>query len=201
MPMNPHLRRIILLAMIIGGAYLFATTRPVLQPPGILAPDPPLLKQAVSEAPLTRNDIVLKPLSGFSAHARVISLQRYAHDRYARVAPYDLALGWDRLSDSQVLKVVDFAQHERRLLFQSHDPSLPDTEIERRVVNLHVVPGDAEIEARLGKLRRGHLVRIEGRLVETAGDFGRWVGNARTATPAMPATLLWLDRLEVIEPQ
>jgi hypothetical protein len=41
-------------------------------------------------------------------------------------------------------------------------------------------------------------VRLEGRLVEAvSGDGWRWRGTAREIAPKMPATLLWLEKLEV----
>jgi hypothetical protein len=61
-----------------------------------------------------------------------------------------------------------------------------------------VIAADAELRKRLGELRAGNVVRIEGWLVEAvAGDGWRWRGTARERAPKMPATLLWLEKLEV----
>ena len=186
------------IGLIVLGLWLYETLRPVPQPPGVLAPDAPRI-EAVSGKPqvFERQGHVLTALARFSAQARVLSVDRYG-DRAAQVAPFDIAIGWGPMSDSATLKLVDVAQTKRDVVFQSFDPKLPEGQVGAYLVNLHVIAADPELGKRLGELRSGNLVRLDGWLVEAvAGDAWRWRGRARSETPAMPGTLLWLDKMEV----
>ena len=197
--MSPMLRNTLTFGLILLALWFYDTIRPVPQPPGVLAPEAPKIEPVSGKAQVfERNAHVLTALARFQAHARVLSLDRYASDRAAKVAPLDIALGWGPLSDSAVLKIVDVAQTERGVLFKSYDPKLPDEQAAGYLLNVHVIAADAELTKRLGELRNGNVVRLEGWLVEAvAGDGWRWRGTERKESPAMPATLLWLTKLEV----
>ena len=192
-------RHILTIGLLLLGLWLYETMRPVPQPPGVLAPDAPRIEPVTGKAQIfERNAHVLTALARFDAHARVLSLDRYAGDRAAKVAPLDIALGWGPLSDSVTLKVVDVAQTKRGVLFKSYDPKLPDEQAASFLLNVHVIAADAELAKKLEDLRAGNVVRMQGWLVEAvAGDGWRWRGEERKETPAMPATLLWLTQLEV----
>jgi hypothetical protein len=187
------------LGMIVFALWLYEMLRPVPQPPGVLAPDAPRV-ESIADKPqmFERNGHVLTALARFSAQARVLSVDRYG-DRASRVAPLDIALGWGPMSDTATLKLVDVAQTERDVVFQSFDPKLPDEQVTGYLLNLHVVAADPQLKERLGELRRGNLVRIEGWLVEAvSGDGWRWRGKARETAPEMPGTVLWVEKLEVL---
>jgi hypothetical protein len=196
--MTRGMRTVLSIALVVLGLWFYDTMRSVPQPPGILAPDAPQVEPVTGKPQLfERNEHVLTALAHFSGKARILSLDRYG-DRAAKVAPLDIALGWGPMSDSATLKLVDVAQTKRGVLFQSFDPKLPDAQVAAHVLNLHVIAADADLRKRLGELRAGNVVRIEGWLVEAvAGDGWRWRGTAHEGAPKMPATLLWLEKLEV----
>ncbi|MGH8639352.1 MAG: hypothetical protein ACREUZ_19630 [Burkholderiales bacterium] len=196
--MTRGVRLALSIGLIVLALWLYDSLRPVPQPPGVLAPDAPRVELVEGKSEVFEHDgHVLTALARFSAQARVLSVKRYG-DRAAQVAPRDIALGWGPMSDSTTLKLVDVAQTERGVVFQSFDPKLPDEQVAAYVLNLHVVAADGELRKRLGELRAGNVVRIEGWLVEAvAGDGWRWRGTARDGAPTMPATLLWLEKLEV----
>jgi hypothetical protein len=196
--MTRTVRTVLSFGLIVLALWFYNAVRPVPQPPGVLAADAPQIEPLAGKPEVfERNEHVLTALAHFSAQARVLSVKRYG-DGASKVAPLDVALGWGPMSDSATLKVVDVAQTERRVVFQSFDPKLPDEQVRNYVLNLHVVAADPELEKRLGELRRGNVVRMEGWLVEAvAGEGWRWRGDAREAAPKMPATLLWLQKLDV----
>ena len=197
--MTKGMRQALTIGLLILGVWFFETMRPVGQPPGVLAPDPPTVTP-VGEKPaiFERDGHVLTALAGFQAQARVLSVQRYTLDRQSRIAPLDIALGWGALSDTTTFKGVDVAQTERRVVFQSWNPKLPDELVAAHVLNLHVIGADAGVDEALRKLRPGNIATIEGWLIEAvAGDGWRWKGEARASSPALPGTVLWVRRLEV----
>lgn len=201
--MKPITRQAILIAMIVAAIWFYDSVRPVPQPPGILAPDPPRVSE-LAEKPRTfvRNEHVFTPLAAFEGRARVLSVERYGRDRESRAALLDAAIGWGRMSDSVALKNVDIAQAERRVLSKSYDPALPDAEVEASILNLHLVSADPEVEKALRELRAGNVVRLEGFLVEAAGADGwRWKGEPKARPASYPGTLLWVERIEIERPE
>jgi hypothetical protein len=192
------LRTVLTFALLLLGLWFYDAMRPVSQPPGVLAPNAPQVEPVTGKPPVfEHNEHVLTALAHFSAHARILSLDRYG-DRAAQVAPLDMALGWGPLSDSATLAGIDVAQHERGVLYQSFDPKLPDAQAGAFLLNLHVVAADPELQKRLRELRSGNVVRLKGWLVEAVGGDGwRWRGKPRADDPAMPGTVLWLEALEV----
>jgi hypothetical protein len=200
--MTPGTQKILLLGLLVLGVWFYEVMRPIPQPPGILAPDAPQATPLANKPrTFVRNEYVFRALARFEAKARILSVERYRHDRESQVALLDMVLGWGRLSDSVTLKNVDIAQNERGVLSKSYDPTLPDAEVEAHILNLHLVASDPEVEKRVKKLRVGNVVRFEGVLVEAkSADGWRWKGQPRAHSPKLEGTLLWIERLELAEP-
>jgi len=200
--MTPVTQKVLLLGLLVLGVWFYEVMRPIPQPPGILAPDAPQAARLANKPrTFVRNEYVFTALAHFEAKARILSVERYRHDRESQVALLDVVLGWGRLSDSVTLKNVDIAQSERGVLSKSYDPALPDAEVEAHILNLHLVASDPQVEKRVKKLRVGNVVRFEGYLVEAkAADEWRWKGQPRAHSPELVGTLFWVERLELVEP-
>ena len=85
--MTPVTRKIVLLGLLVLGVWFYEVMRPISQPPGILAPDVPQVAQLANEPrTFVRNDYVFTALARFDAKARILSIERYRHDREARAA-------------------------------------------------------------------------------------------------------------------
>lgn len=196
--MKSTTRNLLSVLLVVLGIVFYEMMRPVGQPPGILAPDPPTVTAAPEQAPVFERDgHVMTGLAQFKAKARVVSIERYGKDRQAKIAPLDIALGWGAMSDTTTFKGVDVGQTERSVVFESYDPKLPKDVVAAQLLNLHVVGADAEIDKRLRELRRGNIVEIEGWLVEVRGSDGwRWKGEARVASPPMPGSVLRVQAIE-----
>jgi hypothetical protein len=118
----------------------------------------------------------LTPLAGFSIEARVLSREDYAMGREAQLSPTDLALGWQRMRDDDILSRLDISQSSRWYRYRwQGDPPLPPQDIIRSSANMHMIPFDQATAAALGKVRAGDRVRIDGWLVQAeAPDGWRW---------------------------
>lgn len=177
--MNPVAKRIVLLVLVVLGAWQFAITRPVTQPDGVLAADAPV-EQVPGDGmtPIVRPDFRLESLGRITLEARVLGRQSYPRDRFGRLAPLDLLVGWGSMSDSVRLRAVDFAQSGRVYVWQSYDPALADAEVAASTLLLHVVPATPGLEDVLGKVRVGQVVKIGGVLLQaTAADQAPWRGR------------------------
>jgi hypothetical protein len=118
----------------------------------------------------------LEPLAGFSIDARVLSREEYRMGREADLSPTDLALGWKRMREDDVLSRLDISQSSRWYNYRWQDqPPLPPDEIARSSANMHMIPATDDVAATLARVRKGDRVRIDGWLVEaTAADGWRW---------------------------
>jgi hypothetical protein len=159
------------LAVLIGGvAWLKTTGQPLHYPPGVLiSGEPAQTKVTAREIPFVKSGWTLKPLASYAIEARVLGRERYRRDATAALAPWDLALGWGRMSDESVLERLDISQGNRFYHWQYWgQPPLPEKDIISHSANVHVIPADAAIEARIESLRVGALVKLEGWLVEAS---------------------------------
>ena len=130
-----------------------------------------------SQAPVfTLEGAQARPLAGFSVAARVLSRERYRHDREADFAPLDLALGWGRMRDEAVISRLHISQSGRWYRYWwTGDAPLPPEEIARSSANMHMIPSGPSVAAALDRIAAGDQVRIDGWLVEVdAADGWRW---------------------------
>jgi hypothetical protein len=175
--------------------------RDVIQPPGVLAPDPPQQVNLTDGARLRRDDISLATRAYVEITARVLSREDYAWDAEAALVPTDLALGWGRMSDSAVLARIDISQSARFYYWRTETWPIPRNEIERSSANMHIIPADAGVRGALKRVRKGQLVHIEGFLVDASRPGGwRWKTSlTRDDTGAGACELVYVESLDVID--
>jgi hypothetical protein len=146
-------------------------------PPRVSAGEEPL-QSPVPEAfgDIRLKPATLQPLAGFSIEARVLSREDYSLGREADLSPTDLALGWGRMRDDDVLGKLSISQSNRWYHYRwQGDPPIPLREIVRSSANMHMIPADANAARELARVRTGDRVRIDGWLVEAdAPDGWRW---------------------------
>ena len=145
-------------------------------PPAVAAGGNPLQSDAPAMAPFAVNGYHLQPLAGFSVDARVLSREDYRFGREAELSPTDLALGWRRMADDNVLSRLSLSQGGRFFRYAWRDqPPLDPGEIVRSAANMHLVPANAGVARELERVRRDDRVRIDGWLVQAdAADGWRW---------------------------
>jgi len=170
------------------------------QPVGVLAPAPPAQQNLSRKSAFEHGDYRVQPLASFEITARVLGKERYWLDRGAELAPYDLALGWGRMSDSAVLDQMSISQSWRWYRWRARTPPIPMGEIAASSANMHMVPSDEIVRRSLGRVREGDVVRIVGKLVEVAGPEGfRWKSSlTRGDTGDGACELVWVEDFEIL---
>ncbi len=173
------MRRIFFIAITLLGlhqAWQWQTHRPIARAHGVLVATAPQQQGVVKPQTIAVGEFTLTPLATFELEARVLLLSRYRWDTESALAPYDLGVGWQRMSDTAVIEQLGLAQSARFLTWRWRDaPPIPEVEITRSAANIHVIPANAVVERQVAALRPGQLIALRGRLVEAVRDDGwRW---------------------------
>lgn len=119
---------------------------------------------------ITGSGAILRERAIFEIDAVVLASSRYRFDRMASIMPYDLALGWGRMSVPDIVRQYTISQSGRFYFWSTQDFPIPPTETVASSANMHIVPANDEVMALLGRIRRGDRIRISGRLVDVAMD-------------------------------
>lgn len=192
--------RWLLLIIALVAAWSWWPAPEVKRSPGVLAAAAPAQQALQGPAPrLAKAGYEIQPLARFELEARVLGVERYRFDRGADLSPMDVTLGWGRMSDTAVLDRISITQGGRFYFWRTPEFPLPRQEIESSSANMHMVPANDAVARSLKEIRRGHLVRLSGYLIEARGADGwRWRSSlSREDTGDGSCELVWVERLEL----
>jgi len=186
--------------MLLLGVYQCWGSREVSQPPGVLAPRPPIQLKIANPDPFELKGYRITPLASFEIEARVLSRERYRLGREADLSPIDLALGWGPMSAQEVLDQLEISQSNRYYRWWADRLPIPAPAISAHSANMHIVPAADGIEKELMRIRKGHLVRLGGYLIQAnAPDGWRWRSSlTRSDTGGGACELVLVDRISVL---
>jgi hypothetical protein len=144
--------------------------------PGLSLHSAPIQRDlAWPHGPLSMGEFQLTPMADFQIEARVLGRRDYRTGVEARLSPMDLALGWGRMADPEVLSSIQISQSGRFYRWRVEQFPIPRSEIERSSANMHLIPADAEVARALRTIARDDQVRLAGYLVNVDRDDGwRW---------------------------
>jgi len=190
------------LLLLAGLARWCSVSRAVSYGPGVMAPDEPVQVNLRGESMIMHNGFFLTPVADFDVHARVLSRKDYKRDGGAAISPVDLALGWGRMSDESVYGQLKIRQLKRFYLWRTRQMPIPRREIEVSSANMHMIPANGEVERALKRVRKGDLVRFNGKLVNVEGPGGfRWrTSTTRTDTGNGACELVFVESFEIVSP-
>jgi hypothetical protein len=173
--------RVLVLVVVLNGAYGSWRDRTVSPPAGVLAPAEPEQTEILAGMPIAHGRWQLTPRARYDITARVLGRERYHVDLLAGLVPVDLALGWGPMSDSSVLSHLKIEQGGRFYWVKwPADPPLEPTAILRHSANTHTIPADRRIERQLERLRVGEIVHLVGQLVDARRDDGATIQTSLT---------------------
>lgn len=194
------LRIAVVVAFCLWGATQWWTNRPVGQPSGVLAPEPPVQIGVKDVRWFDRGNYQITPLANFEIKARILGRENYLFDAGAELVPVDLALGWGPMSDSGVLEHIDISQSGRFYFWQVKQFPIPRRDIETHSANMHLIPANERIEAILNDTREGQVVAMRGYLVRAdRADGWAWQSSlTREDTGAGACELIWVEELAIL---
>ncbi len=151
----------------------------------------------------TAGDFVIRPLADFSLQARVLSREDYRLDTESELAPTDLALGWQAMSDSAVLDKLRVTQSGRWYHYRwgREGPPIPAKEIVRSSANMHLIPANDEVADALKAVGEDQLIALRGQLVEVERqrDGWRWRSStSREDSGAGSCEVIWVESLSIV---
>lgn len=163
----------------------------------------------VEEAPFQRkakaipfqyHEALLEPVYEFIVTARVLSKKNYT-DAGAQYAPTDLALGWGRMSDLQVLKTLSIRQNNRWFFLQTPKLPIPKKEMMNSASNMHLVPANTDVQNQIDMVKVNQIVQISGKLINIKGENGfRWrTSTSRKDSGNGACELVFVESITVIE--
>jgi len=179
--------------------YIYSQQSEIPHPDGVMAPDEPVQREVYTSAIRDQNGYRIAPLASFDIRARVIMSERYRFGREADLSPVDLVLGWGAMSDSAVLKQLNFSQGGRYYRWWAKTLPIPREVIETHSANMHMIPGSGTIARQLKSIRAGNMVHLKGYLVEVITKEGwRWRSSlSRNDTGGGSCELIWVESLDV----
>lgn len=145
----------------------------------------------------------LEFLANYTIQARVLSKETYYLDRFADIAPIDLALGWQEMSNTAVLKQLNISQADRFYFFRWKDPAPLNPQLmAQESANVHIIPANDFIKNKIKKLREGQLIQISGKLVQaTQADGAKIISSlSRDDTGAGACEVIYVTDIQLINP-
>jgi hypothetical protein len=165
---------------LIGLAHVLSH-RAIHREPGILAAAQPL-QSAADLAPFRLREYLIKPQARYDIEARVLSTESYRFDGGAALAPIDFAVGWGPMSDSDVLAHFRITQGARFFTIYPDERAIDLGIALRSAANMHLIPADGALAARLSRVRVGSVVHLQGYLVNAGRDDGFYWKTSLTRT-------------------
>ncbi len=168
--------------------------------PGVLAAADPVQTTIDSPPVIERDEYRITALAEFQVRAKVLGRESYYSGREADLSPLDLALGWGRMSDEDILAGIDISQSGRWYRWRSETLPIPRREIETHSANMHLIPADEIVEDTLDDIRQGQIVELTGYLVRAdTSDGWRWVSSlSRNDTGARSCELVYVKRARIV---
>ncbi|MBU0468035.1 MAG: hypothetical protein KKD07_00280 [Candidatus Omnitrophica bacterium] len=168
--------------------------------PGVIIVTNPEQKLLLVREGFKYEDVSISLLAEFSLDAMVLSKQRYYFGRAAKLAPFDLALGWGPMSNPEVIKEIRISQGNRWYTYRYKiPPPIPHREISYHSSNMHLVAATKEVADEIKNVRWGDIIHMEGYLINIMSDDGwRWNSSlSRSDTGDGACELVWVEKFSI----
>ena len=167
-----YLVRSCLVAGLAWSVFSWSQNRPLRHPPGVLVAAEPVQKDCAATSIGSIKGYAVTAVASYEIKARVLHTKHYWVD-HNDLVPYDVAMGWGRMSDQAVLDSLAVSQSNRFFFYQwASEPPIPEDEIISHAANVHVIAATREVASVVSGLRAGQLVDMRGYLVNVTGPNG-----------------------------
>ena len=196
-----HLALIALFAVAIWWGFDDWQQREIDRAPGLLVSVEPAQLDIAAALPFKVGKYTLTPRAEFGVTARVLATERYRIDTMADLIPRDMALGWGPMSDSSLLANIDISQSGRFYFWRPRAARSATTMASMEMIiasssNMHLIPANANVARVIDRARVGHIIELEGQLVDVRADGGWQINTSlsRTDTGAGACEIIYVER-------
>lgn len=180
-----NMRRLLplcILAAVIWGLISWMMSGSIRTAAGVLAPDEPLQENCPAQVVARIKDYTLTAMATYTIRARVLHTKHYWTDG-SDLVPYDVALGWGRMSDQSVLDHLEISQGNRFFFYHWQTvPPIPQDEIACHSSNNHLIAANSAVKNVISGLIPGEIVTMKGYLVNVSGANGFYWNTSATRT-------------------
>ncbi len=169
---------------------------------GMLATEIPLQRDLDEPKSFAAQGVTFDERARYDLTVCLLRKERYRIDGAASIAPWDLAVGWGPMSDSQVLDQFEITQSGRFFYWRLRDPahfSLSPHDLVASAGQIHAIPANGEVESQLATVRRGQILTLHGFLVDVRGPSGlRWnTSLTREDSGDGACEIMWIEAVEI----
>ncbi|WP_440998920.1 hypothetical protein [Fodinibius sp. SL11] len=168
------IKHFLFVVLLIGGVYYYWTTRPVEHGPGEVAPETPVQEATYNADKFHYKTFEITPKANIDLEARVLSIKNYYFDDYSELVPTDIVVGWGPMSDERNLSSLMVRQSDRSFYYEMAKPPIEKNAMWRNASNMHLIGSTKKIRDKINSLRQGHIIRIEGYLVNATSTNENW---------------------------
>ncbi len=134
----------------------------------MIVADEPVQGTCPPEVIATIKGYAVTKVATYTIRARVLRTKHYWADGNELV-PFDVALGWGRMSDQTVLDRIEVSQGNRLYFYDSEGGKpIPDREVDRHSSNNHLIAANSAIAHVIAGLYPGEIVTMQGFLVNAS---------------------------------
>lgn len=193
------LKHLVIGILVVAGFY-FWTNKEVTHGPGEIAPDTPQITRLTWEKPFTFKQYQITPKRMFQGEVRVLEKKRYFFDDRADLVPFDVFIGWSKLSDERNLTNFNVSIKNRDASLGFTNPPIPINEIYNQTDLVHFVASNKEVRQALSKLKKGDIVRFKGFLSDISTERGlKWESSISLKDLGHKADkIVWLEEFIIL---
>ncbi|MFA5668417.1 MAG: hypothetical protein WC967_04180 [Balneolaceae bacterium] len=183
-------------------SYILWTEIPVTRPPGVLTEHEPIISTFKKTDVLEINGYEgfdITPVAKLSGEVRVIEKERYFFDPMSSFSSLDVLTGWNELSDQRNLEFIRFSIDKRQWSHKLTNLPLPVNTIREQTALFHLIPSSPDIKKEILNIRKGHIIKIEGTLVNVVDKEGlKWETSSNLeGKQATKNQIVWVTSLSL----
>lgn len=194
------MRHLLFIVLLIGGVYYYWENRPVTHGPGVVAPDPPVQEKISDKNEIRFKKFTLFPQAKITFKARILAIKTYYFDTFSDISATDVVFSWEAMSDERNLNTLMVRQDDRSFYWEMTKPPINKPQMWEQAANMHLIGPTEEMRDKISALRKGHVVQVEGLLVNAESSDGWSLKTSLTRDDIGDGAseLLWIEKLNIL---
>jgi len=183
----------------VAAGYVVYSSFPVIHGPGVTASNAPEIKPITWQEPFAFKGATLSPKKRIEAEVRILDKKRYFVDTFSRFSPADVLVGWNEMSDERNIDYIYHFMSNRSFETRFTKSPIEEESIVEESDLWHLIPSTSAINERIRQLRKGHIIKVEGLLVDIDHESGFKFETSTTASSTLDkhGFAIWIESFEI----